>query len=266
MTAPLTSVPYSLENGWDQARTRLAGLERTYDPGTIRRLEAIGVGSGWRCLEVGAGAGSITRWLSAAVGPAGRVRAVDLDTRFLDEIDAPNLDVLRGDVTADGFPRGTYDLIHTRLLLAHLPARENVLDRLVAALRPGGWLVIEEPADFAVAPFGPSLHAEMMSRIGAVSIAAGMDLTWACDLPGHLHRRGLHDLGAEAEVPLVEGASAGAEFFRLTGVQVRERLLAAGGTEERLGEWSALLRTRGLWFAAWAVVAAWGRRRDGVAV
>lgn len=266
MTAPLTSVPYTLDNAWDEGRPRLTGLEQTYDPGTIRRLEALGVGPGWRCLEVGAGGGSMTRWLCDAVGLAGRVRAVDLDTRFVDEIDAPNLDVMQGDVTADGFPRGTYDLVHARCLLVHLPAREDVLDRLVAALRPGGWLVVEEPADFAVAAFGPSLHGEMMRRVGAGTTSAGVDLTWAYDLPGHLHRRGLHDLGAEAEVPLVEGASPGAEFVRLTAVQVRERALAAGATEHQLGEWSALLRTRGRWLAVWPVVAAWGRRRDGVAV
>ena len=35
---------------------RLVALEEGYDPGTVSRLENLGVGRGWKCLEVGAGA------------------------------------------------------------------------------------------------------------------------------------------------------------------------------------------------------------------
>jgi 2-polyprenyl-3-methyl-5-hydroxy-6-metoxy-1,4-benzoquinol methylase len=41
-------------------------------------------------------------------------------------------------------PAGRYDLIHARLVLSHLPQRRDVLARLVQALRPGGWLVVED--------------------------------------------------------------------------------------------------------------------------
>lgn len=62
------------------------------DAGTIRRLRSLGVASGWRCLEVGAGGGSIVAYLCREVGPQGSVTAIDIDTRFVDEIDAANLD------------------------------------------------------------------------------------------------------------------------------------------------------------------------------
>ena len=68
-----------------EERRRLELLEQCLDPMTTRSLDAIGVEKGWRCLELGGGAGSITRMLCERVGPAGRVTAVDLDTRFLDE-------------------------------------------------------------------------------------------------------------------------------------------------------------------------------------
>ncbi|MGH8922388.1 MAG: SAM-dependent methyltransferase, partial [Actinomycetes bacterium] len=84
---------YSLDNGWEHARHRLELLEQIYDAGTIRRLDSLGVGAGWRCLEVGAGGGSITRWLCDRVGPGGRVLAIDLDTRFVEQLDDENLDV-----------------------------------------------------------------------------------------------------------------------------------------------------------------------------
>ena len=40
-------------------RERLRNLEAWLDPITARHLEATGVAVGWRCLEVGAGGGSI---------------------------------------------------------------------------------------------------------------------------------------------------------------------------------------------------------------
>src|SRR5688572_25531187 len=127
-----------------EERRRLELLEQCLDPMTTRSLDAIGVQPGWRCLEVGGGGGSVTRMLCERVGPAGRVAAVDLDTRFLEEIQDQNLDVYRQDIVADGLPGDAYDLIHARLLLMHLPTREKVLEQMAATLRPGGWLLIEE--------------------------------------------------------------------------------------------------------------------------
>jgi hypothetical protein len=71
---------YGQDRELEQAR--LAGLSAQFDPVTIRHLASIGVEAGWHCLEVGAGAGSIARWLAATVGGTGRVVATDLDTQF----------------------------------------------------------------------------------------------------------------------------------------------------------------------------------------
>ncbi len=45
-------------------RERLDLLERLSDPLSQRHLTALGIGQGWRCLEVGAGHGSVARWLA----------------------------------------------------------------------------------------------------------------------------------------------------------------------------------------------------------
>ena len=42
------------------------------------------------------------------------------------------------------FPTAQWDLIHERLVLVHIPRRLEVLDRLVEALAPGGWIVLED--------------------------------------------------------------------------------------------------------------------------
>ena len=66
---------YVFDNASPLARARLMALADVHDPGTIRHLAARGVQEGWICLEVGAGLGTITRWLSgvwARAWPRGR--------------------------------------------------------------------------------------------------------------------------------------------------------------------------------------------------
>ncbi len=96
---------YSLDNALAESRQRLALLQASLDPGSIRHLEALGVGDGWKCAEVGDGAGSMTQWLCRRVGCTGYVLATDVDTRFLDELEHPNLEVGRHDITAEPLPK-----------------------------------------------------------------------------------------------------------------------------------------------------------------
>jgi 2-polyprenyl-3-methyl-5-hydroxy-6-metoxy-1,4-benzoquinol methylase len=92
---------YLLDNAWQHARARLSLLESRLDPGTIFLLNRLGIRPGWRCLVVGAGGGSITEWLCQQTGPEGHVVATDIDTRFIDALDYPNLEVRRHDIVAD---------------------------------------------------------------------------------------------------------------------------------------------------------------------
>src|SRR5512140_775051 len=102
MTRPyvLADSPYELEI------RRLRGLERELGPTTTRHLAELGVAAGWRCLEVGAGAGGVARWLVDRVGPEGRVVATDIDPRFLDAERHPGLEIRRHDITADDLEEG----------------------------------------------------------------------------------------------------------------------------------------------------------------
>jgi hypothetical protein len=83
-------------------RKRLHLLQEALDSGTIRRLEALGSITGWSCPELGAGLGSIARWMAYRAGKNGSVLAKDLDTKFLVELQEPNLRVQRHDITTDG--------------------------------------------------------------------------------------------------------------------------------------------------------------------
>lgn len=207
--------------------TRLRKLEELNDPATIAHLEAAGVGPGWRCLEIGGGAGSIARWLCERVGPEGRVVATDLDVGFLSEIDAPNLEVRRHDILEDELESGAYDLVHSRFLLEHLPGYRDALARMVDALAPGGWIVVED-VDFAGAimadpeqrPGHPresvEIGAELTQRMLSFAPFRGIQPELGRRLPELLIDAGLEDVGAEGRMSLMWSGSPESELGRLS--------------------------------------------------
>lgn len=135
---------YVLDNAAPEARARFAELQAMYDPVTIDALNRLRVTPGWRCWEVGAGSGSIAAWLAFRMGHEGTVYATDVDTRWVSGTAREVTTVLTHDVVKDPAPAVGLDLIHARLVASHLPEWNRVLPRLVNALTPGGWLVVEE--------------------------------------------------------------------------------------------------------------------------
>ena len=83
------------------ARERLAAREVALDPETIRHLETFAFGDGWRCLDIGTGGGSIAQLLCQKVGRQGHVVSTDLQTKFLDVIEEPNLEVRSHNIVTD---------------------------------------------------------------------------------------------------------------------------------------------------------------------
>jgi hypothetical protein len=112
---------YPLSNEWRAARQRLAQLEAIWDPWTIRNFEKLQVKEGWCCLEVAGGGGSLAEWLCHRTGNSGRVVATDLQTHFLEALNASNLEVWRHDILSDPLPKQRFDLVHARAVLTFLP-------------------------------------------------------------------------------------------------------------------------------------------------
>jgi SAM-dependent methyltransferase len=248
---------YALPNAWELSKRRLELLEACHDPASIRAAEALYIGPGWRCLEAGAGNGSFARWLAAR---AGSVVAVDLDVRLLEAIEEPNLEVRRLDLESQELPEATFDFVHTRMVLMHLPARDAVLRRLAAALRPGGVMLIEEDEIHPVLSTSEGAYLDAWHAFHDVMLAAGTDAEWAGGLPERLARLGLVDVDARLEGHLFRGGSPRAQFWSLTWLQVRERMLAAGHPAAVLDDGCAALEDPQRWFHGPATVIAWGRR------
>jgi ubiquinone/menaquinone biosynthesis C-methylase UbiE len=161
-----------LSNARQNPRRRLALLEHYLDPITHRRLFGLGLSKGWHCLEIGGGAGSVARWLCAQVGADGRVVGTDIDPRFLEEIREPNFEAWKHDITVDRLPTGEFDLVHTRWVLQHLADPEPAIDRMIAALRPGGWLLIEGMDFFPIHTSSSQLYIDLIVGLANVIASA----------------------------------------------------------------------------------------------
>lgn len=137
---------------------RLGLLESIFDPGSRRRRAL--VQPGWRCLEIGAGRGSMAVWLARQVGEHGQVVATDIDVTYLKRLDVPNLEVRPHDILEDSLDvlgPGSFDLVCSRLMLFWLVGRqEEAIRRLAECLRPGGWLVDEDGDWGTVVPVDPA--------------------------------------------------------------------------------------------------------------
>ena len=257
--------PYLFGHDWEQERRRLDLLEQVYDLGTQAFLERFPLPAGGQCLEVGAGAGSIARWLCDRVGPDGRVVATDLDTGFLEKLTEKNLEVRRHDIVIDDLEEGVFDLIHSRLVLEHIPGRDRALARLVAALRPGGWLVLED-FDWLRPSAAPNcLGAELMERAhdGARRLLAdaGYREDYGVALPGEMRSAGLVDIGAEGRAVVGVPGSPATAWWQLSVAKFCLGLVERGDlAEPEVDELLALYDDDRVVFRLPTLVTVWGRR------
>jgi SAM-dependent methyltransferase len=226
------SYRYLLENRRPEAGERFAALAALFDPWTFRHLDDLGLGEGWRCWEVGAGGFSVPRGLAERVGTSGRVLATDIDVAWMVPAAGDALEVRRHDVIRDAPPSETFDLIHARLALVHLEDRVAALQVMIDAMRPGGWLVLED-ADPSLQPLAcpdergsaEELANRLRTRIRTLMVERGADLAYGRTLPRLLRESGLRDVRAEAYFPIASPACSILEAATVR--HVLDQLLAA---------------------------------------
>ncbi len=179
-------------------------------------LERLGLAGGWRCVDVGAGGGDVSVALAEMVGRDGRVYAVDSDPRARDEVAraaAAHAQVIA--LTQAGedlsLPEEV-DLAFCRFLLLHVHEPLAVVRMMAGAVRPGGWVVAQEPITSAgrIAGMPFSMPGARHPDVGAV-------------LPALVREVGLEVVDAWAEAPAGVGPGPVARYLEtLTGVDPGE--------------------------------------------
>lgn len=221
-----------------QTATRFDSLDLLYNPRTFEFLGRIGVGPGWHCLEVGGGSGSVAAWLSERVGASGSILVTDIEPRFIEACglqDRANIEVRRHDIGTDPLPERAFDLIHARLVLLHVSQRADAFERLIGAMKPGGWIVLEEFDGRLVDRAIPTKNAtdaaayrKMVQALWVLMDERGFDAEWPRELYGRLRAAGLVEVGMEGHIAVCEGGSLGARLDAANFTQVREEVVAKG--------------------------------------
>jgi ubiquinone/menaquinone biosynthesis C-methylase UbiE len=148
--------------------------------------------------------------MAKQVGPTGSVLFTDIEPRFMEKSgyeSLSNLQLRRHDIGADPLPEAAFDLIHARLVLLHVQNRYQALDNMVAALKPGGHLVIEDfdarlvdrtiPTQDAAAA---AAFRRAIAALGQLMDERGFDAEWPRSLYRRLKAAGLSNVEMEGHL------------------------------------------------------------------
>ena len=211
---------------------RLRFQSRVWEPAGERLVARIGPGAGLRVLDVGCGAMGWLRVLNRWVGSAGSVTGSDIDERLLeaaatlcDEDRLSNVELVHDDFFATSLEPAGFDLVHLRYQLAPLGRAAEQIATARSLVRPGGWLVVEDPdtGSWRENPLSPS--AERLRQLILESfIRAGGDFDSGRRLPEYLRAAGIEPSVA-AEVVALEPSHPYLQLPIQFATSLRPRLL-----------------------------------------
>ena len=256
---------------------RLLGQADDLKPESTWLLDHIGIEKSWRAADIGCGPIGVLDLLSERVGPAGTVIGVEREPRFAAMARAEiakrglqNVSIVEGDTLSAELEKGTFDLVHERLVLINVPVANQhaIVASMVALARPGGIVATEswDRASYACHPDHPSWHILNDAYREAVRLTNG-DGTSGRTLPWLLRTAGVRDIRTKVHVRAVEIGDP-RRTHRLGILDVmKDKILATGRlTEAELAAHkealAAHLADRDTLLIDQLFVQAWGRRPD----
>jgi SAM-dependent methyltransferase len=259
-------------------RSEQERLERQADelaPESEALFDRIGVGAGWRVVEIGCGPRGCLELLAARVGAHGHVVGVERNTeqaararQLVGKSGRANVEVLHADARDTGLDAGHFDLATARLVLVNVPQPEEIVAEMVRLVRPGGVVALHEAESTTQRCDPPSAaQTRLLELLAAFAERNGIDRAIGMRAPRLLRDAGLVDVEAH---PLVHAYPAGhprrtllAEFVE----NARQGIVAANlASADELDALVAALRAH-LANPATVVVSSlfvqtWGRKPD----
>ena len=252
---------YVLPHDLAGEQQRLALMFALLDPLHRSYLEKLGLQPGWRCLEVGCGNGSISEWLASRVAPGGHVVASDIDLRYIANLGAPNLEVRQFNILEDLVEEGAYDLVTARAVLHHIQFPETAVERMLAALKPGGVFLSIEPDMLPATATEPESVRAFWQGWFQWSASVGIDYFIGRKMPSLLAGLALEAVAAEGHTTLYNGGSPWATYWLETFKELRPRLVESEHiTEILMSEFDNLYSDPRFWTSAITFIASWGSK------
>ncbi len=228
----MTSPQYVFQDSdRDREKVRLSAIQDEFDPDSRHRLSQIGITAGWFALEVGAGMGSMMSWMATQVGNKGKVVAVDIDTHFIENTNLPNVEIRRLDIAKEKLVISYFDVCHARYVLLHLREWEKAIENIWQSLKPGGWLVIEEP-DFSTSTAVGHPASKPVNRVNKAIInmfnSMSIDPYFGRRLPEIFQQLGAEEIKVETYLPFANGGSRIAQIMKMSAQHLTDRYVGTG--------------------------------------
>ena len=220
--------------GGESGKARLRVVSEALESSTLSLLALAGVRPGMRCLDVGCGGGEVSVAMARVVGAHGRVVGVDMDAVKIglarqEAIDAGLTHLEFREVDVSALPRDEmFDVVFARLVLTHVADPQEVLQRMVSVVAPGGVVVVEDMDHSAVFTHPRSGAMERyLDLYDAAARAHGGDPEIGPKLPGMLRRAGIEPLDVRIAQPaFFDGVAKG--IHRITLENVRDNIVSSG--------------------------------------
>jgi SAM-dependent methyltransferase len=242
-----------------------------WEPAGQQLLAELGDGAGLRVVDLGCGPLGWLRLLSAWVGPTGEVVGTEVTDetaqvarRTVRSEGLGNVSVVVDDIFSSRLPDDSFDLLHARFELGPLGRHDEQLATYRRLLRPGGWLVVEEPETRTWRFNPPAPACERLLDMGIRMLGNwGRDADLGGRLPSLL-RRYCDQPGIRAHVLALPPGHLYRSMPLMLAVALREPLVDAVGAEELdalLAQGEEELHDPERWCTSSVLVQAYGRVR-----
>ena len=226
-------------DGSDEDLRRLLGVADATRELARSAFRRVGMQEGWHAIDCGCGPIGGLAVMAEMVGPAGRVVGVDFSEPAIERarsvvaaLELGNVELFAGDIHEIGPAAvgGPFDLAYTRFFLMHQPDPVRTLSQIARLLRPGGWIVAQEPLRSPPPRSHPHLDAlgaywdlayQVLERAGGVPHGA------VDGLAGSARAAGLDVVDVNGSFPIVD-PELGFDLHAATLLAARERAVASG--------------------------------------
>lgn len=194
--------------GTHTERDRLLAQAEQYEAAANWVLDQIGIRPGWRAVDLGCGPIGILNLLSQRVGASGSVVGLERESRFVEMARAEiakrrlgNVTMVQADGLNTGLEKNSFDLVHERLVMINVSAREAFLTEMLLLLRPGGTVILEDVdnVSWLCQPAHPSWEV-LLNAFHTVFHAGGGDGFIGRRLPVLLRAAGVQNIQTKVTV------------------------------------------------------------------
>jgi len=217
---------------------RLQLQARVWQTEAENMLDQIGIQSGWSCIDLGCGAMGILGPLSLRAGPSGRVVGQDIDERLLFAAQAytqkeklANVELLIGDVVNTTLPQDSFDLVHARFVLPHVPV-DKFLEEMIRLAKPGGVVAVQEPDHSSWNFYPPCEKWKRLVGLLEDTFALQGDINIGKRTYHLLQQAGLQEVKVRAAVLALQDRHPYMRMAIVGAQAMRSRMIKAGLTTE----------------------------------